>query len=196
MCPARNRRELLVALLVENNFLYISGAIVFSMSFVASRHRKFTFINFFVVIVIIGLVSTLLLTSLISARDKARDAKLLAEMSSVSHAASIYYNAHSNYGVSHTSRVVSTTCPTSGESSKATSMFRDSSSGMYRVLQEIMKLPGVTVIACYSTVSTWAVAVNIPSVGTGEYWCVDSAGSSKRVAGTLASDTLTARLCP
>ena len=61
------------------------------------KQRGFTLIELLVVIAIIGLLSTLAVVSLNSAREKARDAKRLADVKQVQTALELYYTDNSAY---------------------------------------------------------------------------------------------------
>lgn len=59
--------------------------------------KGFTLIELLVVIAIIGLLSTLAVVALSSARTKARDSKRVADMKQVQTAMELYYNTNSAY---------------------------------------------------------------------------------------------------
>ncbi len=61
------------------------------------KQRGFTLIELLVVIAIIGLLSTLAVVSLNSAREKARDAKRLADVKQVQTALELYYTDNNAY---------------------------------------------------------------------------------------------------
>lgn len=61
------------------------------------KKRGFTLIELLVVIAIIGLLSTLAVVALNSARLKARDAKRVADIKQVQTALELYFNDQSNY---------------------------------------------------------------------------------------------------
>ena len=60
--------------------------------------KGFTLLELLVVIAIIGLLSTIAVTSLNSARGKARDTKRLGDMSSIRTAQEYYYDDNDAYG--------------------------------------------------------------------------------------------------
>jgi prepilin-type N-terminal cleavage/methylation domain-containing protein len=63
------------------------------------NQKGFTLIELLVVVAIIGLLSSVVLISLNTARSKARDAKRLADIRQVSSALEIYFNDNGSYPV-------------------------------------------------------------------------------------------------
>lgn len=63
------------------------------------KERGFTLIELLVVIAIIGMLSSVVLASLNSARSKARDARRLADIRQLQTALEMYYNDHNNYPI-------------------------------------------------------------------------------------------------
>jgi prepilin-type N-terminal cleavage/methylation domain-containing protein len=62
-----------------------------------NKNKGFTLIELLVVISIIGLLASVVLASLNTARAKARDAKLLSELNTLTTALGLYYNDHGSY---------------------------------------------------------------------------------------------------
>jgi len=66
------------------------------------KNKGFTLIELLVVIAIIGLLSTLAVVALNSARSKSRDAKRVADIKQVQTALELYYNDNDGYPVADT----------------------------------------------------------------------------------------------
>ncbi len=62
-----------------------------------SRQKAFTLIELLVVIAIIGLLASIVMVSLSSARSKARDAKRKGDLKSISTALELYYSTYGTY---------------------------------------------------------------------------------------------------
>jgi type II secretion system protein G len=68
----------------------------------SSSNRGFTLIELLVVVAIIGLLASIILVSLNTARKKGRDARRIGDLKEIQTALELYYSDHNNYPVATT----------------------------------------------------------------------------------------------
>lgn len=123
--------------------------------------KGFTLIELLVVVAIIGILASIVLVSLNSARAKGRDASAKGSMSSLRAAAELFYDNNSNYA---------------GVCIGGTS----SDPNVQSLLSAAAKQTG-TPVMCESNFVSWGAAIQL---NNGNFFCVDSAG----FAGDFLSD--------
>lgn len=139
-----------------------------------------TLVELLVVITIIGVLSTIILSSVSDSRTRAYDSKIRQQLASFRTAAEIYFqNQNPNsYGVS---------------SSCNTGMFAsiNPSEGSPGVYIDPASMPNTTQVVCSSSGSAYAVKATLYKGD--EYWCVDNKGASLKVSGPIGGPV---NLCP
>ena len=138
--------------------------------------RGFTLIELLVVIAIIGILSSVVLASLNSARAKGADASIKSSLANMRAQAELYYDGTgaNKYGAG-----VST----------ANDGVCASSDGILNMLNSVKNMvTTATDVKCYASSTAWAVSAPLKTTGT---WCVDSTGKS----GTSTATGITAAVC-
>lgn len=136
--------------------------------------KGFTLIELLIVVAIIGMLSSIVLSSLGNARNKAKDAKTRTELSQLRNQAEMYADTYGNYG---TGSGLADSCDMTGN------IFADPS--IIKLLTSINEaaLSTTTSVSpvCGVTAGQWVVWAPLRSgSATNPYgWCVDSTGMSK-----------------
>ncbi len=140
-----------------------------------SNNRGFTLIELLVVIAIIGILASVVLASLNSARAKGADAAVKSNLNNMRAQAAIVYdsatpNAYTNVCSDDNVEAALTAAKTAGGDSRA-----------------------ITAM-CVATADTWAASALLKTKNGSDdqWWCVDSAGAS----GLETAATITGGVCP
>lgn len=147
------------------------------------QNKGFTLIELLVVIAIIGILASVVLASLNSARAKGADAAIKANLNNMRAQAELFYDSNSNSYLPSGGTAITTaaTCP--AYSASGTSMVSKDQNIANAIAQAASQ--GGSFTSCLNSGSMWAVAVVLKSDNT-KAWCVDSFGQSKQVADASA----------
>jgi type IV pilus assembly protein PilA len=133
----------------------------------------FTLIELLVVIAIIGILSSVVLASLNTARTKGQDASVKSNLDSVRTQAGVYWDTNKSYNPIGAS-IAGTDCGASA-SQPANTMLADQN--IARALSATKSVSGA---ALYCNLKTdgqeYAIAARLPSGG---WWCTDSVASAQ-----------------
>ncbi|MHB1163402.1 MAG: prepilin-type N-terminal cleavage/methylation domain-containing protein [Minisyncoccota bacterium] len=150
-----------------------------------NRSQGFTLIELLVVIAIIGILSAVVLASLNTARSKGSDAAIQSDLSTVQTEAEIYYGGGGGNTTPNTYGTAGTSC--------TSAVFSDPVNA--KAITGAVSANGGTAAVCNNSTTAYAVSVKMATertVGTPDYWCVDSTGGSSKSTTALG----TATVCP
>ncbi len=141
--------------------------------------RGFTLIELLVVIAIIGVLSSVVLASLNTARFKGDNAAVQLNMGGIQKQAALYFNENNNYG---TNPLLESSCAATDN------VFNDAT--VKNQIAGILKVNNGGSIVCNVAAGGMAYAVSAALISTpATYFCVDSAGMGTTTTTALGSGT-------
>lgn len=144
--------------------------------------KGFTLIELLVVIAIIGILSSIVLGSLSSARTKSEDSAIQATLANMRAQAELYYANYNEYS-------------TAAGCATAASIFASATStgSLKNLVDGLSTRAGAGNFGCVANGTNWVVAAKLK--GTGAH-CVDSTGASRAsTTAATASSTITGSAC-
>lgn len=152
-----------------------------------SLQKGFTLIELLVVIAIIGILSSVVLASLTTARSKGSDAAIQSTVSNMRAQAELYYSNNNTYGATYTVG----NCPTA-VSATGTLVATSTTGGLGNLVVDLVsKTGGAANTRCEITASAWAVA---GKTSTG-YACADSSGQSLASSTGAIANSIASGVC-
>jgi len=153
------------------------------------KSKGFTLIELLVVIAIIGILASVVLASLNTARSKGADSAIKANLTNIRVQAQSYYDDNADYGADFA--LLDGTCADAVLT--ANTIFADDSkiSTIIENAGTVSDGGGLATGVCTSSATAWAVSVPLKT-DPAKSWCVDSEGASKQITGPIVTDSV----CP
>lgn len=141
------------------------------------KNKGFTLIELLVVIAIIGILSSVVLASLNTARDKGNDAAIKSNLANIRAQAEIYYDGTGNKSYGTESADCTAGLFATNPVTDAINSAKTASGGTATCTSSDNTISGT------GAASSWAISV--PLKASTKSWCVDSGGISKEVTGPV-----------
>ncbi len=157
--------------------------------------KGFTLIELLVVIAIIGILSSVVLASLNTARGKGADAAIKSNLANARAQAELFYDTNTNsyYGGTAATDVCNTAGTVSGvKGIYASVLAAAGGTGLTTVNTTLGTAGSLTTATCHSISTAWAAEAPLKATASSMY-CVDSTGVAKVTTAALAAS---ATVCP
>ncbi|OHA79373.1 MAG: hypothetical protein A2747_02970 [Candidatus Yonathbacteria bacterium RIFCSPHIGHO2_01_FULL_44_41] len=151
------------------------------------KSKGFTLIELLVVIAIIGILASVVLASLNSARAKGSDAAIKADLAGIRASAEVLFDTIGNKYSGTAAVLNSAACGAIAVVSPITTanhIFQDTN--VQAAIDHAVSTNGGTDATCNITATGDAYAASVKLKGAG-YWCIDSMGASRANAALIAS---------
>ncbi len=153
---------------------------------IKNRNKGFTLIELLVVIAIIGILASVVLASLNTARAKGANAAIKSNLNNIRAQAELVYDNNTPNGYTGTTNVCADANVLKGVTAAAVA------GGGTVLAANAANTAGNT--SCYQALGTWVVQSSLKvAEGGNAYWCVDNTGTSK---GNNVLAGASATVCP
>ncbi len=150
-----------------------------------TNKRGFTLIELLVVIAIIGILASVVLASLNTARDKGSNAAFKGALAQIRSQAEIFYDGLGN-------RTYTNVCNNVSIDNILDNAQANSAGGSAAAITAKNAVGTATQVTCHETATAYAVSGPLKAAENGNgYYCVDSTGTSKTYAAVLGANDVT-----